>query len=481
MSCHSDRRESGEADPGPSIHKFGGTSLASGERYAHAARLVAEATRPVVVVSAMAGVTERLSALAERAASPDDEGGAPDDLDALASLHRRALEEVGPTGGQGGKTKRLESLLASLEEAVTAPAPDASAVRARDGIWSHGEDLSAEIMAAALRGLGLQAETVDAREVVRTDDGYGRAVPRDEETFRRARERLIPLVREGIVPVLQGFIGATEEGVTTTLGRGGSDFTAVMLGAALGAGRVTLWTDVDGIYSADPRVAPGAGVIGELGYEEAVELAYFGARVVHPAAAKHAVARHVSLHVKNSFRPEAAGTVIRHDLREGTGVAAVAHRPGVSLIRVRSRPLFMAHGFLARVFDVLARRAVPVDLVATSHTSTAFTVDGAEPLEEVRRELGRVAEVDVVPGMATVTVVGRGTGPPTAGAAAFLEPAEREQVELISRAGDVSLSLVAPEETAPALVRRLHHALIEDPDHRGRPPSDAPSDARAHR
>lgn len=498
MDCHSD---SSGPELAPSIHKFGGTSLADGPRFARAAELVAEAPCPVVVVSAMAGVTERLRRLAEGATGAHRPTDAPEELTELAALHRKALDHLGPaavgahqgTGEAGGAdvSLRVEALLESLEERLKRPLPSFPEVRFLDEVWSHGEDLSAEVMAAALRARGLRAEPVDARDVVRTDDAYGRAVPRDEETYRRAREILLPRVREGVVPVLQGFIGATDEGITTTLGRGGSDFTAVMIGAALDGAPVTLWTDVDGIYSADPQVAPAAGVIRELGYEEAVELAYFGARVVHPAAAKHAVARNVSLHVRNSFRPEAQGTVVRHDLREGPGVAAVAHRPGVSLIRVRSRPLFMAHGFLARVFDVLARLAVPVDMVATSHTSTAFTVDGTESLDDLTEELERVAEVEVLEDMATVTVVGRSAGWPAGEAAALsggldaarlgeaqaappptLTPSEREQVRLISRAGDVSLSLVVPEDAAPGLVRRLHRALVEAPENREPSPSD---------
>ena len=507
MSCHSDR----SGPQGPTIHKFGGTSLASGERIAGAAALVEEAARPVVVVSAMAGVTERLRRLAEMAGGPQgtSDGREPEirrELDALRWLHHEALDTLPEGGGtvdgeEASVRRRMDELLGSLEERVRRPDPSVPTVRFLDEIWSHGEDLSATLMAAALRARGLRAEAVDARRVVLTDDGYGRAVPRDEETYRRAREHLLPRVRDGVIPVLQGFIGATEEGTTTTLGRGGSDFTAVMVGAALEGGPVTLWTDVDGVYSADPQVVPEADVIGELGYEEAVELAYFGARVVHPAAAKHAVARNVSLHVKNTFRPRAPGTVVRHDLREGPGVAAVAHRPGVTLIRVRSRPLFMAHGFLARVFEVLARLAVPVDLVATSHTSTAFTVDGDESLEEVRLELERVAEVDVLENMATVTVVGRQVGSPVADAVFRngppLEPAPpsaqsgasgerlpdgdppegrpevRGPVELISRAGEVSLSLVVPASEAPSLVRYLHRSLVEAPGSREVTPSDA--------
>jgi aspartate kinase len=302
---------------------------------------------------------------------------------------------------------------------------------------------------------------VDARSVVRTDDRVGGAVPEDEETARLIREVLGPLLEAGRVPVLQGFVGATEDGTTTTLGRGGSDFTAAIIGAALGAEEVGIWTDVDGVLSAEPRHVGAARVLAELGYEEAVELAYFGAKVIHPAAAKHAAAGDVSLRVRNTGRPESAGTLIRHDVRRAAGVAAVAYKPSVTLVTVRSRPMFMAYGFLARVFDVLARHRLPVDLVATSHTSTAFTLDARAGMGAAAEELGRFAEVEVVPDLATVSVVGHGLLRRPGIAAGVFSALGATPVHLISQASDVCLSFLVAEGQAPGVVRRLHAELIE--------------------
>ena len=254
-------------------------------------------------------------------------------------------------------------------------------------------------------------------------------------------------------------MGATAEGRTTTLGRGGSDFTAALVGAALEAEEVTIWTDVDGIFSADPRIADGVRVLPEIGFEEAVELAYFGARVIHPAAAKHAVAREVDLVIRNSLAPERPGTRIRCDLREAPGVAAVAHKASVILISVRCRPLFMAHGFLARVFGVLAGHGLSVDLVATSHTSTAFTVDRDEELEEVLDELREFAEVEVSRDLAVVSVVGRGLLQRPGLVARVLDLLGEVPVHLVSQASDVSLNLLVADEAAPAVVRRIHAAV----------------------
>ena len=220
---------------------------------------------------------------------------------------------------------------------------------------------------------------------------------------------------------------------------------------------------MDGVLSAEPQHVPAATVLPELGYEEAVELAYFGAKVIHPAAAKHAAARNVSLRVRNTGRPDHPGTLIRHDTRRVAGVAAVAFKPAVTLVRVRSRPMFMAYGFLARVFEVLARHRVPVDLVATSHTSTGFTLDETQGLDAVREELSEFAEVEVQPDMVTVSVVGHGLlQQPGIGARVF-SVLGQTPVHLISQASDVCMSVLVGSVGAMEVVRGLHRELIEDP------------------
>jgi aspartate kinase len=224
---------------------------------------------------------------------------------------------------------------------------------------------------------------------------------------------------------------------------------------------VVLWTDVDGIHSGDPRLVEESRVIPDVGSEEAVELSYFGARVVHPAAAKHAIARDLPLRIKNSFAPERPGTLIHTDRDAAPGFAAIAHKTDVTLIRVRAFPTALAYGFLARVFGVLGRHSVPVDLVATSHSSTAFTVDHDEDLSEVRRALSVFSAVDVVKDVATVTVVGRGMLREPGMDAMVFWAVEKTPVYLISQASDVSISFVVDEAEAPELVQRLHRSLIE--------------------
>ncbi len=447
------------------VYKFGGTSVADARRIDQAASLVLECEGPsVVVVSALAGVTNQLVHLAA-----DVVEGRRGEVDRrLDELRRRHLEVALGLAPESADLVRLrekiQSILTHLGEVagkgIDTEDPD-SLLRLRDAVSATGEDLSAEIMAAALRKKGLSAVAVDAREVVRTDDRFGGAIPKDDETAELVRTHLGPILAQETIPVLQGFVGATAGGVTTTLGRGGSDFTAAIIGAALGADDLSIWTDVDGVLSAEPQHVPGARVLSELGYEEAVELAYFGAKVIHPAAAKHAAAGNVSLRVRNTGRPDHPGTLIRHDTRRVSGVAAVAFKPAVTLVRVRSRPMFMAYGFLARVFDVLARHRVPVDLVATSHTSTAFTLDEDQGLDSIQEELSEFAEVEVQPDMVTISVVGHGLlQQPGIGARVF-SVLGQTPVHLISQASDVCMSFLVRPAEAMEVVRGLHRELIE--------------------
>jgi aspartate kinase len=339
--------------------------------------------------------------------------------------------------------------------------PGTEAERFRDQLLAVGEDLSVELTVAALQAEGISATVLDAREIVWTSSDFGAAVPDFESIRKLAVSNILPLVEHDRVPVIQGFIGSEAGGATTTLGRGGSDFTATLLATALGSPEVVIWTDVDGILSGDPGLVGDSRVLPDIGSEEAVELSYFGARVIHPAAAKHAIASDLPLRIKNSFAPEQPGTLVHSDRAKSASFAAVAHKTDVALIRVRAFPTALAYGFLARVFGVLGRHGVPVDLVATSHSSTAFTVDYDEDLSAVRGALSVFSDVDVLRDVATVTVVGRGMLREPGMDALVFWAVEKTPVYLISQASDVSISFVVDEAEAPELVRRLHRSLIE--------------------
>ena len=451
--------------PRPIVYKFGGTSVGSDERIRGVVALVARAERaPVVVVSAMSGVTDQLVAAAEALTR-----GGPPDASVTPALRERHLKTLEALCSDPEERARIAAELEqALDRLSNRPAGSFEAAELLDWVASIGEDLSARLVACALRSSGRDACVVDARELIRTDDRFGRAGPLDDEIRCLAHARLLPLLERGCVPVVQGFVGATADGRTTTLGRGGSDFSAVLLGAALDAEIVDIWTDVDGILSGDPRSVDGARILTEVGYEEAVELAYFGAKVIHPGAAKHAVSRGVRVRIRNSFAPDGPGTLILNDRRGARGIAAVAYKPRVALIKVRSQPTALQYGFLARVFEVLGRHRVPVDLVATSHSSTAFTIDEREDIEEVASELGAFSDVEIVRDLATITVVGQGLMQEPGIDALVFWAVERTPVHLISQASDVSLSFLVSQSDSPALVRKLHLALIELRDEQAR-------------
>lgn len=449
--------------PAPVVYKFGGTSLGDGARIAHVAELVAQGPRPLaVVVSAMAGVTDLLQglALADTAtrAVVDEVTGT------LSERHLAALGALLPEGKAAGETlerarRDIVGRIERLVEDATGQTGLTGRMRA-DAILSTGEDLSQRLLLAAFEARDLAAAAVDSRSVVMTDARFGRAVPDRSGTREACATRLLPVLRNGTVAVLQGFVGATPDGHTTTLGRGGSDFSAAILGGALDAETVHIWTDVQGVLSGDPRQVDAPRLLPEIGFEELVELAWAGARVIHPVAAKWAVAEGVPLRIRDTFHPEHPGTRVLHDARGASEIAAITTKRDVALIKVRSHPVALPYGFLARVFGVLGRHRLEVDLVATSHSSTAFTIDDRAQLTEVEAELGTFADVDVRRELATITVVGRGlmAEPGVNGQVFTVVGATR--VHLVSQASDVSLSLVVDAGEADAVTRKLHDALI---------------------
>ncbi len=455
------------------ICKFGGTSLGDGERIRHCAELALAAdSLPIVVVSAMAGVTDLLTEL--RALVLDREiDEVKRCLALLSQRHLDASTSIAPQLELRAATReQLEQRISVLDERVririaargSAPAlKDVSSFS--DDVVATGEDLAAILMAAAIRALGSPARVVDARRIIRTNSAFGEAVPQVDVIPDLVRAELTPIVDAGEVAVLQGFIGSDGSGRTTTMGRGGSDLTAAILGGALALSEIQIWTDVDGLLSGDPRRIDGTTLLPELGFEEAVELSYFGGKVIHPGAAKHALAKKVSIWIRNSFNPSAPGTLIHTESEGSTHLAAVAHKSRVVLIKVRARPSSLEYGFLARVFEILARHELAVDLVATSHSSTAFTVDVARDIQAVVGELADFADVKILPDLATVTVVGRGLMAEVGvNARVFRAVGEEAPIHLVSQASDVSLSFVVAEEYARAVVQRLHDSLVSKTD-----------------
>ena len=448
------------------VLKFGGTSVADAEALGRVAGLVRRAqarTRPVVVVSALAGVTDALLAAADLAASGDPEGTRPQ-LDALLERHAEIAGRLASSEGAKGIRTVLgqarEELAGLLERVAGEPAARPAL---RDEIAAYGERLSAALLTAVLLAADVPARYVDPRHCLITDDTYGRATPLVPDTEQRTRAELAPLLDRRLVPVLGGYIGATLHGVTTTLGRGGSDYSAALVGAAVGAREIQIWTDVSGVLTADPRVVPGARTVPTLSYAEAAELAYFGAKVLHPKTIQPAMDREIPVRICNSHAPGDPGTLVttQGEVRAGA-VKAIAHKGGVTVLQISSTHMLGAYGFLRGLFEVFERHRTVVDVVTTSEVSVSLTVDDAESLPAIVAELRPLGTVSVESGRAIVCVVGEGLRTTPGIAARVFATVSDINVSLISQgASRVNLTFVVDETRVHEAVRRLHEALFE--------------------
>ena len=396
------------------IMKFGGTSVQDAEAMNRVINIVrkqwadnAGDRPPVVVVSAMSKVTDRLVETSRLAA----EGQADRAAQIVGDLLTRHLG-VAATLVQGQALEELNALLTSdfraLETDVRGWAAQHEVTpAASDVIQATGELASSRIVAAAFRQQGVDAVWVDSRQVLVTDAEHSAALPDMEATAERATSIVGSRTAAGQVPVMGGFIGATPNGVTTTLGRGGSDYSAAIFGACLGVDEIQIWTDVDGMLSADPRVVANPVLVPELSFAEASELAYFGAKVLHPSTIVPAVARNIPVRILNSRRPEVRGTIIRANGRgDGQALTALACKRSVTVIDITSTRMLMAFGFLRRLFEVFERFKTPVDVVTTSEVSVSVTVDNTRRLDDIVSNLRNFAEVSMERDMAIVCIVG---------------------------------------------------------------------------
>ena len=418
--------------------------------------------RPVLVVSAMGDTTDRLIEALEAATEGDERR-------AVAGLSwlRRETEEAmrvffGPSASAvSQETTPLFDELCRMARAVAVlrSVPPAG----RDHFLAHGEMISSLVVSAALSARGLPAEHLDAREILVTDDRFGRAQPDLAETAARARSRLAPKVAQGVIPVTGGYIGSTRSGATTTLGRGGSDYSAALFAAALEASAVEVWTDVDGLMTADPRVVPGARPLETLSFDEASELAYFGARVLHPLTLEPAVEKGIPVRVKNSRRPDLPGTEILPAAQSsGYLVRSIAHKEGITTVDVVTSRMLMAAGFLSTLFEIFARHETPVDMVTTSEVSVSVTVDDPSRLPEIRRDLERLARVEVGHHRAIVCLVGQDIKYTPGVAARIFRAVEEINILMISQgASRRNVSFVVEERDAEEAVRRLHAEFFE--------------------
>jgi len=448
------------------VLKFGGTSVGDVGSIRGVADIIAGLLdKPMVLVfSAMGNTTDRLLEVGELAARGELEASLRVVAD-VAHYHRRAVLELLPDGPQRselldactGTFRNLEemargmSVLADFSPAV------------QDRFLSVGELLSTRIMAAFLVWRRLPVIWVDARQLIVTDEQHTQAEPLWEETAARCRQTLVPLVQEGRIPLTQGYIASSKSGQPTTLGRGGSDFSAALIGAALHAEEIQIWTDVDGILTADPSLVPQARNIPIMSFQEAAELAFFGARVLHPKTLLPAVERGIPVRVRNTRKPRGEGTLILARAEEnGQGVKSIAYKEGMTIINLVSARMFKAHGFLRQVFDVLDRYRVSADLVATSEVSLAIAIQDVSRLGELLRELQAYGAVAVKPRQAVVCVVGEKLKDRPGIVSQVFQDLADVKVSMVSQGGsEINLSFVIDEDDLPVVVTRLHRRFFE--------------------
>lgn len=450
------------------VMKFGGTSVEDAPAIERAAEIVRGrlADQPVVVVSAMAKVTDQLLAMGQAAGRGEREVA----LEMSRTLRERHFNTASELLGTGVFTQfhaGLEDEFDELDELLRGIAAVGELTRrTTDTVLSFGERLSSQIAAAAFSQRSLDAVLVDARACIVTDSRHTRATPLFDETNDRLEAQLAPLLKAKRVPVMAGFIASTLEGVTTTIGRGGSDFSAAIVGAGLGAERIEIWTDVDGMKTTDPSLCPEARRIKVISFDEAAELAYFGAKVLHPATLLPAIQKNIPVLVLNSRNPENAGTkIIARAPRCRNTFKAIAAKKRITIVDVVATRMLMAHGFLKAIFEVFDRHRCPVDVVSTSEVSVSLTVDSNEAIPAIAQDLSALADVKYEGRKAIVCLVGENLRGTPGIAAKVFTAIQDINVRMISQgASEINITFVIEEDDVPEVVRRLHQMFFADPD-----------------
>ena len=450
--------------------KFGGTSVEDAQAMERTAAIVRgrreKGLEAVVVVSAMAKVTDLLLSAASAAGRGDKSGA----LAIGARLRHRHIDTSAALL-QAERCVRVQQVLHQEFDALDDLLRGIAAVgeltpRTNDLVVSFGERLSSKMMAETLEQRGLQGAHVDARSCIVTDASYGKAVPQEAAIESKLAAIVLPLIEAGKTPVMGGFIGSTTDGVTTTLGRGGSDFTAALVGGGMHAGAIEIWTDVNGIMTTDPRICPDALRVKTISFEEAAELAYFGAKVLHPATILPAVQKSIPVWVLNSRNPENEGTKITAmAARCASPFKSIAAKKKLTIIDVVASRMLMSHGYLKAVFDVFDKYKCAIDMVSTSEVSISLTVDSNQQLPEICAELAKIADVKMEGHKALVCLVGEDIRGHNGIAGQVFSAISHVNVRMISQgASEINMSFMIDEEDVEEAVRSLHNHFFANPD-----------------
>jgi aspartate kinase len=460
------------------VMKFGGTSVGNAGAMQQAISLVvreSEKAAPLVVLSACSGITNKLVHIADAAGRSDlDEAmrlaadvrafhlDLVDQLIKSEELKKELAEKIEQFAS------RLEMLVKGVD--IVGELTE----RSRDMFCSFGELLSTTVFAAAMKDQGLNAEWIDVRKVMITDDNFGFARPLNELCEENVRLIIAPLLAKGTTVITQGYIGSTKDGRTTTLGRGGSDFSAALLGAWLNDTAIEIWTDVDGVMTCDPRLVPEARSIRVMTFSEAAELAYLGAKVLHPDTISPAVQKNIPVYVLNSWHPDAKGTIITNDPERLSGksygglVKSIAVKKGQCIINMRSNRMLGRHGFMNELFGVFARYNISVEMISTSEVSVSLTVDEKSFSDELIQELKSFGDVDIEHNVATVSVVGDNLRMSRGVAGRIFSALKDVNIRMISQgASEINVGFVVEESEVVTAVRNLHREFFSGPEGEG--------------
>jgi len=437
------------------VMKFGGTSVEDAAAIDRSCRIVKDriSRKPFVVVSALAGATNSLLETGNLAARREVERA----LAIAKALEQRHLELLPSASEYFAQLRELLRALSAIGELSP---------RTQDLVVSFGEVLSSLIFVERLKKQGCDAVHVDARQCMITDDHFGKAAPLHELTAARIEAAARVHIEAGRVVVMGGYIGATASGITTTLGRGGSDYSAAIAGTAMGAEEIQIWTDVDGMLTADPRVVPNAWKVKEISFAEASELAYFGAKVLHPMTVLPAVEKNIPVYILNSRKPDGRGTRITLGSRPCKNlIKSIACKRGITVVTVSSSRMLMAHGFLRALFEVFDRHRTPVDMVATSEVSVSLTLDNVLSLNAIVDDLKPLGEVTVDRNRALICIVGNNLKYTPGIAHRAFGSIRNINILMVSHgASNINLSFIVDENDADAAVQQLHGDFFREFD-----------------
>lgn len=449
------------------VQKFGGTSVEDPTAINRVVNIIKskEGYKRLVVVSALAGVTNSLIKLAELAY----EGNLNESLNLLNQLkdrHKAVVTELLEEKTANLLLSEFEELFLKIKNMIYGVnLLGELTLRSLDHIMSFGEVFSSKILYFKLKQEGDNVALVNAYELIKTNSDFGNAIPDLEATKLQTDLHLISKFLDFDILITQGFIGSNSKGIITTLGRGGSDYSASLLGAAINAKEIEIWTDVDGIMTADPRIVPEARLISEINFKEASELAYFGAKVLHPKTILPAVQKNIPVRILNSRNPNLKGTkIISSDsINKDFSIKSIAYKKGITIINVYSSRMLLAYGFLEKLFSIFSKYKKSVDVISTSEVSVSLTIDNMNNIDKIEKELSEIGEILIESNKAIICIVGENIKKKTDVVARIFSTLAQEkiQIDMISQgASEINVTLVIDEAEAEKAVRILHKQLF---------------------